>query len=240
MNLRYIYHSGFVLETSKANIVIDFFEDSINRTSGVVHEEVLAQPTSLYVLATHGHDDHFNPDILEWGAQRNGVIYIFSDDIRAMLPPSAPHINFLHKGERYQDDILTIEAYGSTDLGVSFKIEIDNRIIFHAGDLNNWHWNEESTAEEIKEAEDFFARELNEVAAHTPVLDVAIFPVDPRLGKDYAKGATQFLSQIPTRLFVPMHTHNNYSKASIANNLAQVYRTKAWVPAHKGETIIIQ
>ncbi|MEI3154718.1 MAG: hypothetical protein V8S95_06185 [Odoribacter sp.] len=44
---------------------------------------------------------------------------------------------------------MRIKAFGSTDIGISFLIDIDNIRIFHAGDLNNWHWEEESTPEEI-------------------------------------------------------------------------------------------
>ena len=32
-----------------------------------------------------------------------------------------------------------------------------------------------------------------------------MFPVDSRLGKDYTRGAEQFLDSIKTDLFIPMH-----------------------------------
>ena len=41
-----------------------------------------------------------------------------------------------------------MQAFGSTDAGASFYIEHKRRKIFHAGDLNNWHWNEEVAKDE--------------------------------------------------------------------------------------------
>ena len=32
-----------------------------------------------------------------------------------------------------------------------------------------------------------------------------MFPVDPRIGTGFARGAEQFITQIPTKIFVPMH-----------------------------------
>ena len=49
--------------------------------------------------------------------------------------------------------MLRIQAFGSTDVGISFLIHLQGKSIFHAGDLNNWHWSEESTEQEIRKAE---------------------------------------------------------------------------------------
>ena len=50
---------------------------------------------------------------------------------------------------------------------------------------------DESTEAEWKGAEKNFLHELDDLYAYTPEVDVAMFPVDPRLGKEYIAGAGQ-------------------------------------------------
>lgn len=237
MRLTYIHHSGFAIETANFTIIIDYYQDSISKNHGVVTDRLLHRPQKLYVLASHGHADHFNPELLKWREERQDITYIFSKDIETASKTTFCDITFIDKDEQYKDDLLQIDAFGSTDLGISFRIKGDDKVIFHAGDLNNWHWNEESTKQEIKEAEEFYLRELNHLAASTPSLDIAMFPVDPRLGKDYMKGADQFLEKIPTQLFIPMHFDTAYDKAAEIKNIAEKYKTEVFVPSHRGDII---
>ena len=68
-------------------------------------------------------------------------------------------------------------------------IEAQGKLIFHAGDLNNWHWKDESTPQEVAEAEGNYLKELDIIAKYTQAMDVVMFPVDPRLGTDFMRGA---------------------------------------------------
>lgn len=240
MRLTYIFHSGFAVEHPNFTIIFDYYKDSLGNNKGVVHDRLLHRPQKLYVLSSHSHPDHFNPEVLEWRDIRSDITYIFSKDIETMSGvPGLRYksINFVDKGEIYTDEFLQITAFGSTDLGISFKVTFDNRVIFHAGDLNNWHWNEESTDEEVIEAEQAYLDELNHIAASTPCLDLAMFPVDPRLGADYMLGAEQFLEKIPTRLFVPMHFGEAYDKAQAIKGVAEKFNTKIYVPPRRGEIL---
>ena len=214
MKLIYIYHSGFVIEGSGFSVVIDYFKDtSGGYDEGIVHNRLLKKPGRLYVLASHVHPDHFNPQILEWKKEKRDIRYVLSKDIYDRRKIEDEKIVWLDKGGVYEDEVLGIRAFGSTDLGISFIIEAEGKTIFHAGDLNNWHWKEESTADEIEEAETAFLKELEEVARYAGAVDVAMFPVDPRLGKDYMLGARQFTDRIKTGLFVPMHFGEAYKEA---------------------------
>lgn len=109
------------------------------------------------------------------------------------------------KGDFYEDHNLRIKAFGSTDSGISFLIEAEGKRLFHAGDLNNWHWKDESTPEEAAEAEQNYLKELDDLAKATDKLDATMFPVDPRIGTDFMRGAQQFVDHIKTNIFVPMH-----------------------------------
>ena len=211
MRLVYIYHSGFALEADGFSILIDYFKDSDpDPAKGYVRSELLKRAGTLYILASHFHPDHFNPEVLKWKEQKPDIKYIFSKDILKRRRAKADDAIYLKKGDAYQDELLTIKAFGSTDVGISFLIETEGRRIFHAGDLNNWHWSEESTEEEIRKANGDFLAEVKYLKEKVPNIDLVLFPVDRRMGKDYMKGAKQFIEQIKTTIFVPMHFSEDY------------------------------
>lgn len=213
MLLTYIYHSCYLLETEKCNLIFDYFKDSGDKPgNGIIHDRILTDEKPLYVFSSHFHPDHFNRDILLWKSQRKNSVYIFSKDILENHKAGADDAIYLEKGQVYTDPFLSVKAFGSTDAGVSFYVEIEDKKIFHAGDLNNWHWKDESTAEEIAEAEAFYERELTDVANGIDKLDVAMFPIDPRLGTDFMRGAIQFVSRIPVKQIAPMHFGEAYDK----------------------------
>lgn len=238
MKLTYIYHSGYAIEGDGFTIIIDYYKDSADTScEGIVHKELLKKEGVLYVLCTHSHHDHFNPEILKWKVDRPDIIYIFSKEILTSGKAKADDAIFLDKLEPYKDHTVTIKAFGSTDLGGSFLMYIATEIIFHAGDLNNWHWNEESTKEEILEAETFYSSELSLLAKEVKHINLAMFPVDPRLGRDYMKGAEQFVDIIKTDIFVPMHFGEAYDKAANFARYAATRRCRCICWKHRGESI---
>ncbi len=223
MKLDYIYHSGFAIETHDTTIIIDYFKDSSETAynEGIVHDRLLNKPGKLYVLSTHSHPDHFNPEVLTWREKRPDIIYIFSKDILDNHKADSNDAIYLDKGEVYTDDTIRVEAFGSTDIGVSYLIDFNKWRFFHAGDLNNWHWSEESTAEEIEQANTDFLNELEYLHNRVKSIDLTMFPVDNRMGKDYYKGAKQFVELIKTRIFVPMHFDQTYRAADEFEPIAE-------------------
>ena len=144
---------------------------------------------------------------------------------------------FLSKGDVYCDENLYVKAYGSTDQGISFYVETGGEKLFHAGDLNDWHWKEESTQEEIAEAEAFYQNELKEIASEVSGLDVAMYPLDPRLGADFADGAKLFLQQIKTGLLVPMHCQGEYAFVNRFETVTQAYGCRYFSIAKEEDSI---
>ncbi|MCL2478169.1 MAG: hypothetical protein FWF22_01615 [Treponema sp.] len=209
MKIKYVHHSGFILEDAKCSLMIDCCG-----LTGSSPELLACAGKPLYILASHIHGDHFDNNILSFGDTRPAAQtkWILSDDIRKKIR-SHHDAQFLAKGGTYRDDLVSVKAYGSTDIGISFYIETVGLKIFHAGDLNNWHWRGEETPADAAKNEQAYLKELELIAQEVPALDAAMFPVDPRLGKDYALGAQQFLDKIKTGLFIPMHFWDNYSAA---------------------------
>lgn len=214
----YLAHSGFALLSDRATIIIDYYSDSClgDRclSHGVVDEDILSRPGRFYVLSTHGHADHFNPKILSWKEKRSDLVYLFSRDILEAGFTKADDAIYLQPGHTYGDETLYVKAFGSTDLGVSFVLQLESKTIFHAGDLNNWHWNEEVSAQQAFEYEQAFLQELTTISTAYPHFDVAMFPVDPRLGRDYMRGAQQLIDAIDVDYFIPMHFGEQYAKAN--------------------------
>ena len=240
MRLVYIYHSGFAIEADGFAIIIDYYKDSSSDYGkGVLHDYFLKCAKPLYVLSSHAHPDHFNPEILTWKQQNPEIQYIFSRDILRRRGVTENDAHFLEKGTVFGDENLNIRAFGSTDIGISFLIETEDKKIFHAGDLNNWHWKEESTPEEVQQSESLFLSELNDISHFTNAVDVAMFPVDPNLGRDYMLGAQQFVRRIRTDLFVPMHFGTKYKQAVAFKSYAEKAGAHFFTISHKGETIDI-
>lgn len=240
MRLVYVFHSGYAIEADGFSILIDYFKDTgFNPVQGYVHDQLLKRPGKLYVLSSHFHADHFNPEILRWKQTKNDIEYIFSRDILHHQKAKPEDALYLLKGDTYEDENIRIKAFGSTDSGISFLIATGEKLIFHAGDLNNWHWKEESTPEEISVMERDFLNEINLLAKTTKELDVAMFPVDPRLGKDYALGAEQFVGLIHPKLFAPMHFGESYQAIIPFKDYAEKrsIRYTAWT--EKGQSVII-
>lgn len=241
MKLDYIYHSGFAIEADGVTIIIDYYKDSSEEgyNQGIVHNRLLERPGVLYVLSSHFHPDHFNREVLSWKALRPDIRYIFSKDIlkhRRATPEDATYIN---KGDVYEDEHIRIQAFGSTDVGISFLIDLQGMRIFHAGDLNNWHWSEESTEQEIRKAEGDFLAEVKLLQQTAPAVDVAMFPVDSRIGKDYMRGAEQFVERIKTTIFVPMHFSEDYMGGNAFRQFAESKGCRFLTIARRGESFDI-
>ena len=141
MKLDYIYHSGFAIEADGVTVIIDYYKDSSEEVfnKGIVHDYLLEKPGVLYVLCSHFHPDHFNREVLSWKKLRPDIRYIFSKDILKHRRASAEDATYINKGDTYEDEHIRIQAFGSTDVGISFLINLQGRRLFHAGDLNNWH-----------------------------------------------------------------------------------------------------
>lgn len=200
MKLTFIYNSGFLFETGTANILFDYY-----RKGHDIIRQVLASPLPLYVLVSHSHPDHFNPNCLGWKSKHKAIHYIFADELRSAAAGRDKEVVYMPIGGVYSDMLLTVEAFGSTDIGCSFYLTIGDTTVFHAGDLNNWHWSDESTPDETEQAERDFMHQLDRLAVVHNTVHLAMFPVDARIGNDYARGARQFLEAVHTDVFVPMH-----------------------------------
>jgi hypothetical protein len=198
----YYHHSGFTAATDDTLLVFDYWEGN-----GALPIDKRLTPLRLnrykqvFVFTSHAHPDHMDPVVYTWQCDVP-VTYITSFDTavgvrgRRMWPGD----------EMPLADGVRVKAFGSTDTGVSYLVNLNGIRIFHAGDLNLWHWREESSLREIEAAEKAFDEAVAPIAKEK--VDIAMFPVDPRQGQMFDAGANLFILRVKPKVFIPMHWQN--------------------------------
>ena len=153
---------------------------------------------NVVVLISHEHIDHMDPIVYSWKDMTN-VSYVVSSDM-----PVGTRGKRMAPGDTYSPvKGVNITAFDSTDLGVSYLVDFQGIRFFHAGDLNFWHWREESTMKEIEEADTEFRKAVAPICREK--IDVAFFPLDPRQGAMFEAGANFFILSVKPRIMIPMH-----------------------------------
>lgn len=217
--LIYVYHDCFLLRFDGFALLFDYYREPDGEEGERPQIfDMLDAEELLYVVVSHHHKDHFTRRIFEWQRIRHDIRYIISRDVyktsrHILLPdtlykgvrPAPDSVNVLSVGDVYSDGNIRIEAFGSTDTGNSYLIEAGGRKFFHAGDFNAWIWKDESTEEEVAAAIRDFKLILDKVATVAPEMELCMFPVDSRIGRDYFTGASMIVRAIDVRRFVPMH-----------------------------------
>lgn len=225
--IHYLYHSGFAVEYNSYFLVFDYY-----RNGSYVEKAISGKPDT-YVFSSHGHFDHFNSEIFDWLKINPDIKYILSSDIRHKVKNTK--CSFLGPYEKLQMNGLKVSTYGSTDIGVSFLVDINGLSIFHAGDLNWWHWADESTESELAEAESLFKKEVTKF--ENEKIDIMFFPVDPRLGRLYYLGGEYMIQKFRPQLFIPMHFGDHPEITGIFAEKAACPGVRIAKISEKGQTI---
>ena len=234
VKITYHYNSGFSVRVGSNLLVFDYWEGEGNRLpeAGKLNRNILSAYEHVYVFVSHAHPDHFSQVIYEW---REGlpVTYIVSWDMAIGM--RGKRIAPLETIEFSQD--LSVKAFTSTDLGVAFLVRAYGLNIFHAGDLNLWHWRQESSLREIEAAENAFYEACAPLKGEK--IDVALFPVDPRQGMMYDAGANHFILTQKPRVFIPMHWQDRTEVAIDFARRAKTTQTEVLALTRPGETATI-
>ena len=136
-------------------------------------------------------------------------------------------------GDTVESDNLTVTMFGSTDEGGSFLVDTDTHRIFHAGDLNWWHWSGD-TPENIAEAKALKEKEFAPLTGLS--VDIMMFPVDARLEVAREWGALEVLGMMNTKLFIPMHANGPIWVPS--ETFRHTYpNQRCWIPEQPGDVI---
>lgn len=199
MKITYIFHSSFAVELEKRVLIFDYY--------GEGRLPKFPQEKQVYFLNSHGHHDHFKREILALKEKYPGAEYILSRDIHFRREEQQEWIHSVKPETEYDFGSLHIRTFKSTDSGVAFAVETEGKRIYHAGDLNWWHWEGEDKAWNNNMAVNY-RREIDKLAGQ--FFDAAFVPLDPRLGKAYFWGLKYFLEKAKAEAVFPMHCWEQY------------------------------
>ncbi len=197
MRVTYLGHSGFLLEMQDACFLFDYYKGEFPKFD---------PKKKLFVFVSHVHYDHYRKEVFSLRKTVPNIKYIISDDVNPGELADGDTV-FVKPNEEISVDGAVIRTLRSTDEGVAFLIHYKEKTFYHAGDLNWWHWAEESEEYNTKMRRDY-QREINKLQQEK--IDVAFVPVDPRLGEQYCWGLDCFMKRTRTKYVFPMHFWENY------------------------------
>lgn len=149
MEVTYIGHSGFLMEWDSCYWLLDYYKGTLPE---------LKQDKKLYIFVSHKHKDHFNPVIFKLFESHKDISYVISSDVN-LKNKDFPEIGItadkmaeimdkviiVKPSDRYEiydseNKPIILETLKSTDCGVAFLLRYNEKISYHAGDLNLWLW----------------------------------------------------------------------------------------------------
>ncbi|MBQ9991452.1 MAG: MBL fold metallo-hydrolase [Lachnospiraceae bacterium] len=196
MDITYIFHSSFLVETNSCYYLFDYYKGKL---------PVLKKEKPILVFASHSHPDHYDQKVFsllkDLGMKE--ITAVLSKDIPIKAHPgNIPVIRVTHHQEYALPYETRLETFLSTDEGVAFLLTCPEGCIYHAGDLNDWVWEGEDE-QYNKQMTGNYRHEIDMMKGRK--VDVAFLPLDPRQEKDYARGVLYFLKQVKAGRVFPMH-----------------------------------
>jgi L-ascorbate metabolism protein UlaG (beta-lactamase superfamily) len=248
MKITYIHHSSFFVELETMALLFDY-------TEGILPEINKDKP--LFVFASHRHGDHYSPKILDLPEKYDTIHFILSDDIPIThLPePIVNHVTYMKPGEerayslkegmishlanKGREADIEVSTFRSTDEGVAFIIKTEGKILYHAGDLNNWHWEGEPDDWNQNMAKQY-SEEVDKMKGIK--FDVAFLPLDPRQDNAFYLGFHEFMSKHQVNRVFPMHCWGDFSVIQKLKNMevSNSYEDRIIDVKEDGESFIIR
>lgn len=227
MRVTYLGHSGFLIEMEDAYFLFDYYRGQL---PGMDAEK------KLLVFVSHAHYDHYRKEIFTLRDAFPRLRFILSSDI---FVREAEDVVSMKPNEERGVFGCHIRTLRSTDEGVAFLIRYHGRTVYHAGDLNWWHWEEESEVFN-KMIRRTYQSEINKLQHEK--IDIAFVPVDPRLGEQYCWGIDCFMKRTDTKYVFPMHFWGNYDifDRLMLEKCTETYKDKIMKIEREGQTFLIE
>ena len=251
MRVTFLGHSGFFLELPEADLLFDYYKGDLPAPD---------PERPLFVFVSHAHADHFSRKIFSLAEKTERIRFILSDDIKKDKVPESlealgkvrftgPEADFtipLHPAAAGETGVpgqtLRVRTFLSTDEGVAFLVDAPGARIYHAGDLNDWHWDDvdrEWNEEQYRGYQDALGKIAACVAEDGRVPDAAFVPVDTRLGDGafFWMGLDEFMKAVGARNIFPMHLFGDPSVIGRMRDLpcAKEYRDRIHGSGTPGE-----
>ena len=226
MKITFIYHSSFAVELENCVLVFDYYGEGQLPT--------IPENKKIYFLNSHAHPDHFKREILELKSEYPTAEYILSRDIRFREEERKTWIHSVRANMEYEIGQLKVRTLKSTDVGVAFVVETEGKRIYHAGDLNWWHWEEEDDAYNRMMRGDY-QKEIETLTGEK--IDLAFVVLDPRQEEQFYWGFDWYMRHTDTKIVFPMHMWKQYEVQDrlIGMEVSEPYREKIMRIREKGQ-----
>ena len=225
MRITYLGHSGFLAEVGDAYFLFDYYKGAMPR---------MDTSKKMFVFVSHAHYDHYNRNIFDFRQDFSEIYYILSSDITAETEEACS----IKPNEELEIGGCRVRTLRSNDEGVAFLVHYHGRTLYHAGDLNWWHWEGEPEAYNTGMRRSYQA-EINKLQGEK--IDAAFVPVDPRLGEQYCWGIDCFMKRTDTKRVFPMHFWGNYDVFDrlMLEQCTQEYRERIMKIEQEGQSFLL-
>ena len=190
IKVTYLDHSGFLVELEDAYFLFDYYKGRLPQ---------IDLEKKMFVFVSHVHHDHYRKDIFNLRKHFREIRYVLSSDIEIKAEKDIVQMQPNEKKEVMGAEIRTLR---STDEGVAFVVHYAGKTIYHAGDLNWWHWEGEPKSWN-RNMEVNFKREIDSMKGRK--IDIAFVPLDPRQEEAYYMGMDYFIKNVGANEIYPMH-----------------------------------
>ena len=228
MKITYLDHSGFAVEYKKYVLIFDWYKGKLPEFDS---------EKEIYVFSSHSHYDHFDRKIFELENIYPNVRYVLSADITEKPVPSK--VWFVIADKEYRIGNLKVQTLHSTDAGVAFLVYVDDRIIYHAGDLNWWYWEEEDDETWNEPMRQAYQKEIAKIEGEE--IDYAFFPLDSRQGEESVLGINYFMRHTNTKIVFPMHMWGyDILDKFLKNSVSEPYRERIMKVKEPGQSFYFE
>lgn len=242
MKIQFIFHSSYLVTLDQCYLLFDYYMGELpeldpekplyimashvhyDHFAPVIFQLMKKYPGCVFILSDDISEELINEALEDFGVEpricrvRPGSRLFFSErgellreltvdaDLKEASESEASN------GISGDSPEVVIEAFGSTDQGVSYLVTAEQRSIFHSGDLNDWWWANvpHSQNDAMKAAFLSIVDKVRDRLEGQP-LDVLFLPMDPVMGEGVFHGPVEFLEEMQVRHFFPMHMWEQYS-----------------------------
>lgn len=196
----YLYNSGWLIETTKEVILIDYVPNEKQQLDSFLIDKLKqgeAANKSTFVLITHEHSDHFYEPLLRWHHMIGGLTTVLGWNYSA----ADKSILKIVGRDSMAIGSLKIISHRSTDAGSGFLIKTEDLTFYHGGDHAAWS----------KDVLIEFTNELNFIRSVANKIDMVFIPVaQGRLGgcrstESIGIGVMLTLEILNPMIIFPMH-----------------------------------
>lgn len=198
----YLGHAGWAIRTKDHFLVFDYVSESgfsepsqnLSLSDGGINPTEI-KDQNVFVFVSHGHRDHYDPQILDWEESIENITYIFGWNAE-----TNPKYLYLSESRARKTlnglEILTINHNFDGIPEVAFLVKLDGLVIYHSGDHG-------STGEKLNP---IFRDNIDYLSQQTRDIDIAFVS---QFGSGTSDGVNNgdlyTISKLGPKVTFPMH-----------------------------------